>query len=96
MVDTNIINWDYNPNHKSNIVEVMHSIWQAMKRHAEEEERKSKDPDYEYQRVHIASREIAEMMLSPDTPLEIKRQLEWATFTGYQWVYVGSGDNGPL
>lgn len=92
MVDTNIINWDYDPDYKPDIVETMRSVWQAMKDHAEEEERKSKDPDYEYRRIHICSKEIAEIMMSPDTPLEVRRQLEWVTFVGYQWVHVGDDD----
>lgn len=87
MTDTNVTNFDYDPDHKPNIIEHFRSMMLAAKRYAEEEERMMKDPDYRYERIHICSREIAEIMLSPDTPIETRIQLEWATFAGYQWVH---------
>lgn len=87
MADTDIINFDYDPDKEPlSIVDTLKHMRQAMLDHLKNEEEKMKSSDWEYRRIHIASREIAEIMLSPDTPIKTRIQLEWATFAGYEWV----------
>jgi len=90
VVDTNIINFETDQKQETpSIVDIFKRVHQTILDHAREEEERTKSPDWEYRRIHLTSKKMAEVMLSPDTPLEIKYQLECATFIGYEWVYVG-------
>jgi hypothetical protein len=88
MDDTTLVNFDYDSNKEPpSLIDTFRRIQEQMIKHAKDEEEKMKSPDWEYRRTHIASREVFELMTNPDTPLEIRMQLEWATFAGYQWVH---------
>ena len=87
MVSEVIINLDYDLSQEQpTLIDTFKRMYQAMLDHAKAEEEKARDPNWEYRRVYVVSKKVFDLMTSPDTPPDIKRQLEWATFTGYQWI----------
>lgn len=90
MTDNDVINFDYDPSDKPiDIVQCMRDMISRAFEWQEIEQARLRDPNWEWQPVHICSRSIAEIMLADDTPLEVKRGLEWATYSGHHWAWVG-------
>lgn len=70
-----------------NIVSVMKRLYQTVLNRIEDDNKKHADPNWQLVNVHVTSPEVAELMVSPNTPLDTKCLLFLSTFIGQQWVY---------
>lgn len=87
MQDEPITDFDYvPPEQQLSIVDVLRQFAARCRAAAAYEQARTTNPNYEYRRIHICSREVAEIMLDPATPISTRMLLERATFAGYQWV----------
>lgn len=79
----------------TDIVKYLQDLHAAILRSIEErkkiDEARRKDPNWKWSAIHICSKEVAEIMMSDDTPPEIKHRLSFSTYAGEQWIWVGEG-----